>query len=208
MISSPGLNLGYLFNFNIGEFMFAYFDKLNCLFHEMEATDKNGKVVDISLALKDSVNRVKKSSAKGNKIIFIGNGGSSAIASHMAVDFWKNSRIKAICFNDSAQLTCLSNDFGYRHVFEKPIEMFAEQEDVLIAISSSGKSENILRGVKAARRKKCGIITMSGFKKDNPLRKTGDLNYYVPSDSYGFVEIAHGAICHLFADYTYKKRNG
>lgn len=136
--------------------------------------------------------------------MFIGNGGSASIASHMAIDFWKNSGIKAVSFNDSSQLTCLSNDFGYEYVFEKPIEMFAENGDVLIAISSSGRSRNILRGVKAARRKRCRIITMSGFKKNNPLRKIGDLNYYAPSDSYGFVEIIHGAICHLFADHTIK----
>jgi D-sedoheptulose 7-phosphate isomerase len=190
--------------------MNMYFKNLSRILDEIEATGIKGKPMPLSGALKNSIDIIKTSAAKSNKIIFIGNGGSASIASHMAVDFWKNSRIRAICFNDSAQLTCLSNDFGYRHVFEKPIEMFAEQGDVLIAVSSSGKSENILRGVKAARRKKCGIITMSGFKKDNPLRKTGDFNYYIPSDSYGFVEIAHGAICHLFADYTYKnkKRNG
>ncbi len=188
--------------------MFSYFKKLSQTFQKIEATDIKGKNIEISGALKNSIDIIKKSSAKGNKVIFIGNGGSAAIASHMAIDLWKNSRIKAVCFNDSAQLTCLSNDFGYRHVFEKPIEMFAESGDILIAISSSGKSENILRGVKAARRKRCRVITMSGFKKDNPLRKLGDINYYVPSDSYGFVEIIHGVICHLFADYTYKKPNG
>ena len=188
--------------------MTTYFKNLSRILNEIETTGVKGRVVPISSALKNSVDMIKKSAAKGNKVIFIGNGGSASIASHMAVDFWKNSRIKAVSFNDSAQLTCLSNDFGYKHVFEKPIEMFAEPGDVLIAISSSGKSENILRGAKAARRKRCRIITMSGFKKDNPLRKIGDLNYYIPSDSYGFVEIAHGAICHLFADYTYKKYNG
>ncbi|HAZ10455.1 MAG TPA: phosphoheptose isomerase [Candidatus Omnitrophica bacterium] len=188
--------------------MFTYFEKLNRLFMEMEASDKNRKRVDISSALKSSVELIKKTAGKGNKIMFIGNGGSASISSHMAIDFWKNSGIKAVSFNDSAQLTCLGNDFGYEHVFEKPIEFFAETGDVLIAISSSGKSKNILKGVKAARLKKCKVITMSGFSKNNPLRKMGYLNFYVPSDSYGFVEIAHGAICHLFADYTYKKPNG
>lgn len=188
--------------------MTTYFKNLSRILNEIKTTGVKGKVMPISSALKNSIDMIKKSAAKGNKVMFIGNGGSASIASHMAVDFWKNSRIKAVSFNDSAQLTCLSNDFGYRHVFEKPIEMFAEPGDVLIAISSSGKSENILRGVKAARRKRCRIITMSGFKKNNPLRKAGDLNYYAPSDSYGFVEIAHSAICHLFADYTYKKHNG
>lgn len=181
--------------------MFAYFDKLGCLFQEMEATGKNGKAVDISSALKDSVDMVKKAAAKGNKVMFIGNGGSASIASHLAVDLWKNGGIKAVSFNDGAQLTCLGNDYGYEHVFEKPIEFFAERGDVLIAISSSGKSENILRGVKAGLAKKCNVITMSGFAKINPLRKMGQLNFYVPSSSYGFVEITHLALCHSILDY-------
>jgi D-sedoheptulose 7-phosphate isomerase len=180
--------------------MFEYFEKLNRLFMEMEASDKNRKRVDISSALKSSVELIKKTAGKGNKIMFIGNGGSASIASHMAIDFWKNGHIKAVSFNDGAQLTCLGNDFGYEHVFEKPIEFFAEPGDVLIAISSSGKSENILRGVKAAKAKGCKAITMSGFNKNNPLRKMGDLNFYAPSNSYGFVEITHLAISHCILD--------
>ena len=181
--------------------MFTYFKDLGKLFYEIEAIDKLGKGIDISEALKTSISAIKKAAAKGNKVIFIGNGGSASIASHMAIDFWKNGRIKAVSFNDSAQLTCLSNDFGYEHVFEKPIEFFAEPGDVLIAISSSGKSENILRGVKAAIARKCHVITMSGFSKANPLRKMGRMNFYVPSNSYGFVEVTHAAICHCILDY-------
>ncbi len=78
--------------------------------------------------------------------------------------------------------------------------MLAEGEDVLVAISSSGRSENILRGVEAARGKGCEVITMSGFTSDNPLRKTGRLNFYVPSDSYGYVEISHLTLCHCILD--------
>lgn len=180
--------------------MFKYFEKLGQIFSEIEVTDKKGKDIDVSRALELSISAIKKAAAKGNQVIFIGNGGSASIASHMAIDFWKNGRIKAVSFNDGAQLTCLSNDFGYEHVFEKPIEFFAEKGDVLIAISSSGKSENILKGVKAAVARKCHVITMSGFSKTNPLRKTGRLNFYIPSDSYGFVEIIHGAICHSILD--------
>ena len=180
--------------------MFEYFEKLGQLFYKIEAKDKKGKVIGISKALENSVAMVKKAARSGNKIIFIGNGGSATIASHQAIDFWKNGRIKAVSFNDSAQLTCLSNDFGYKYVFEKPIEFFAEKGDVLIAISSSGKSENIIRGVNAALAKKCHIITMSGFSKDNPLRKMGHLNFYAPASSYGFVEITHLALCHSFLD--------
>ena len=180
--------------------MVNYFEKLGQLFYEIEARDKSGKVPDLSKALKSAIDMIKKAAAKGNQVIFIGNGGSASISSHMAIDFWKNGHIKAVSFNDGAQLTCLGNDFGYEHVFEKPIEFFAEPGDVLIAISSSGKSENILRGVKAAKAKGCKAITMSGFNKNNPLRKMGDLNFYAPSNSYGFVEITHLAISHCILD--------
>ena len=107
---------------------------------------------------------------------------------------------RAVAFNDPSLLTCVSNDFGYAHVFEKPIEMFADAGDVLIAISSSGKSENIVRGVEAARRTGCRIITLSGFRPDNPLRRLGELNFWVPTDSYGHVEITHLALCHAVVD--------
>ncbi len=180
--------------------MFNYFEKLGQLFYEIGAGDRSGKAIDISKALKSAMDMIKKAAAKENKVMFIGNGGSASIASHQAIDFWKNGRIKAVSFNDSSQLTCLSNDFGYEHVFEKPIEFFAEKGDVLIAISSSGKSENIIRGVRSALTRKCQVVTMSGFSKNNPLRRMGRLNFYVPSSSYGFVEITHLALCHCILD--------
>ncbi len=114
--------------------------------------------------------------------------------------------MRAIAFNDAALLTCVSNDIGYKHVFEKSIEMFADKGDVLIAISSSGKSENILRGAAAAKKKGCKIITLSGFKIGNPLRKSGNLNFYVPSYVYGYVEILHHSICHCILEYIMKSR--
>ena len=108
--------------------------------------------------------------------------------------------MRAIAFNDAALLTCISNDFGYRHVFEKPIEMFAQKGDVLVAISSSGQSENILRAVEAAKKRGCEVLTLSGFAADNPLRGKGSLNFYVSSNSYGHVEVVHHAICHCILD--------
>jgi D-sedoheptulose 7-phosphate isomerase len=112
---------------------------------------------------------IEGQSGKKGKVIFIGNGGSAAISSHMSIDFWKNGNIPSMCFNDGALLTCLGNDYGYEKVFEKPIEMFMNSEDVLIAISSSGRSQNILNGVRAARDIGCEAVTLSGFGKDNPL---------------------------------------
>lgn len=143
---------------------------------------------------------IEGQSRRKGKVIFIGNGGSAAISSHMSIDFWKNGNIPSMCFNDGALLTCLGNDYGYEKVFEKPIEMFMNNEDVLIAISSSGRSQNILNGVRAARDIGCEAVTLSGFGEDNPLRRMGSHNFFVPADKYGFVEIVHQYICHWILD--------
>jgi D-sedoheptulose 7-phosphate isomerase len=71
---------------------------------------------------------------------------------------------------------------------------------VLIAISSSGKSANILNGVEAARAAGALVVSFSGFRDDNPLRRLGDINIYVRSMQYGFVEVAHQAIIHAILD--------
>ncbi len=136
----------------------------------------------------------------GCKIMFIGNGGSAAISSHMATDYWKRGGMRAVAFNDSSLITCIGNDYGYGSVFEKPIGMFADRGDVLIAISSSGRSENILLGVQAARTRGCGVVTLSGFDNNNPLFRKGDINFHVPSPAYGPVEVIHHSICHCILD--------
>ena len=85
--------------------------------------------------------------------------------------------------------------------------MFADPEDVLMAISSSGQSENILRAASAAKNKALKLVTFSGFEKENPLRKLGDVNFYVPAANYGFVEIAHLSICHCLVDAVIGKKS-
>jgi len=140
--------------------------------------------------------------ASSKKIMIIGNGGSAGISSHLAVDFWKNGGIKSTAFNDSSLLTCISNDYSYEQVFEKPIEMFAESGDILFAISSSGNSKNILNAVNTAKAKGVFVITLSGFSSDNKLRQLGDINIYTPHNDYGVVEVSHVAIIHsLLNDY-------
>ena len=99
-----------------------------------------------------------------------------------------NSGMRAVAFNDVFLLTCLSNDCSYENVFGKSVEMFA--------ISSSGKSENILNGVRATRKMGAHVVTLSGFKPDNPLRSMGDCNFIVQDEEYGPVEIIHLSITH------------
>jgi D-sedoheptulose 7-phosphate isomerase len=86
--------------------------------------------------------------------------------------------------------------------------MFADEGDVLVAISSSGRSENILLGVQAAKSKGCRIVTISGFDENNPLASLGEINFYVPSKAYGPVEVLHHSICHCIIDSIMKVKNG
>jgi D-sedoheptulose 7-phosphate isomerase len=182
------------------KFIKDYQEKFINNMNSVVATDKANKKISVDKAVENTVNIIKRLTRNGGRVFFIGNGGSAAIASHMAVDFWKNGRMESMAFNDSSLLTCVGNDFGYEYVFEKPIDFFAGKNDILFAISSSGKSKNILNGVKAAKTKHCKIITFSGFDADNPLRLTGDCNFYAPSDKYGTVEVIHQYICHFILD--------
>jgi D-sedoheptulose 7-phosphate isomerase len=132
--------------------------------------------------------------------MFIGNGGSAGIAGHMAIDFAKNGGIRAVTFNDASSLTCLANDLGYDQVFAKQVEMQALPGDILIAISSSGESKNIIRAAEVALAKKCDVVTLTGFKPGNALRKMGTVNFFATSAVYGFVETAHQVVLHAILD--------
>ncbi|MBF0343325.1 MAG: SIS domain-containing protein [Nitrospirae bacterium] len=178
----------------------GYYKELFRCVEAIRTTDVNGTAISFNDGIGRACELIVRQTYSGHKVIFVGNGGSASISSHMAIDFWKNGKMKAISFNDGAQLTCLGNDYGYKHVFEKPVEMFAEAGDVLVAISSSGRSENILLAVQMAKTKGCKVVTMSGFDEDNPLSSAGDLNYYVPSKAYGPVEVIHLSICHCILD--------
>jgi len=183
-----------------------YFEHLMKMMKSISVTTGSGEMMKFEEGVQAICNLILSQSIKGNKLMFVGNGASASIASHMSTDYWKNGGIRAIAFNDSSLLTCISNDYGYKHVFEKPIEMFADEGDILMAVSSSGKSENILRGVQAARNRDCKVVTFSGFKDDNPLRSTGDFNFFVPSIGYGPVEITHLSICHCIIDVIIEHR--
>jgi len=178
----------------------AYLDTLACATAQAEATTLAGETLPLDAAIDRAIELFKAAHDAGNKIIIIGNGGSAGIASHTAIDFSKNAALRALALNDSSALTCLGNDFGYEFVFSKQIEFHGNPNDVLIAISSSGKSPNIVNAVTAARARAIKVLTFSGFMPDNPLRATGDLNFYVNSKEYGFVEIAHQSLLHAMLD--------
>jgi D-sedoheptulose 7-phosphate isomerase len=182
---------------NAGE----YFSNLKKSLDALEVRDEKGASLTQDKGFQRAIEWIREAGKARAKVIFVGNGGSAAIASHQAVDLWKNGGIRAVAFNDASLLTCVSNDYSYSEVFEKPLAMFADPADILIAISSSGRSSNILKAAEKAKAIGCRVVTMSGFKPDNPLRKTGHLNFYIPSEAYGFVEIAHHTLCHYITDH-------
>ena len=126
------------------------------------------------------------------KILIFGNGGSAAIASHFSVDLTKNAKIRCTNYNESDLITCFSNDFGYEHWIEKTLEYYGNKGDVLIVISSSGKSKNMINACVAARKKKFSkIITFTGHSINNPVKKLGDINLWVNSKAYNYIENIH-----------------
>ena len=184
----------------MNEYAKNYYRHLADLLNSVKFISKERNNIDFYDGIGMVGNLILSQASSGNKLMFIGNGASAAISSHMSTDFWRTCGIRAVAFNDSSLLTCLGNDFGYEYIFEKSIEMFADRGDVLVAISSSGKSENILKGVNSAKSKDCSVITLSGFKDDNPLSSAGDYNFYVPAQEYGPVEVIHHSICHCILD--------
>lgn len=194
---------------NVNNFTAKYQNEFIHSLEGIKVTSSEGKKMKFEDGIQNAVALVNSIQKNNKKIIMVGNGGSAGIASHQAVDYWKNGGVRAIAFNDASLLTCISNDIGYEEVFSTPISMFADENDLLLAISSSGSSKNIINSVKKATEKNCDIITFSGFSKDNPLRFMGKINFYVPSYSYGFVEILHLYIIHQILDtklfcYDYK----
>lgn len=177
-----------------------YFKTLGTMAPSTLATDGDGNELSIADGIAWVNRSARETHAAGNKVMFVGNGGSAGITSHMATDFSKCGGVRAMTFNDASSLTCLGNDLGYENVFAQPVSMLGRPGDLLIAISSSGRSPNILNAVNAARERDCRVLTLSGFDTDNPLRVMGDMNFYVPARAYGFVEITHLALLHAVLD--------
>lgn len=142
-------------------------------------------------------------------LFLIGNGASCSMASHLATDFTKNAGLNAFSLSEGTLLTTFSNDFSYETAYMELLKRYMKDGDALIAISSSGKSKNVLNAVSYVRDnlKKSTIISYSGFRRDNPLRSTGDFNLYVSCEDYGIVESAHAFFLHILIDLFIEKKN-
>jgi len=157
--------------------------------------------------LQETAEKILEISKNEGMVHIVGNGGSAAIASHLSVDFTKTAGIRAQSFNESSLITCFANDYGYEKWAEKALDFYARENDLLIAISSSGASQNILNCCKKAIKNKIFIVTFSGFSEDNPLAKLGNINFYVNSNKYNMVENTHQAWALSIVDFITRGNN-
>jgi len=174
-----------------------YFSQLYQLFKTVSEDD----LIEISEKILDV-------SSRGKKIILVGNGGSSNIAGHLAVDFTNAAGVEAVSFNDTGLITCFSNDYGYENWISNALDHYGKPGDMLISISSSGKSQNILNGVTKAKKKEIFNLTLSGFGSNNPLKLAGDKNLWVDSKSYNFIEMSHHIWLVAIVDYICQLKKG
>ena len=172
-----------------------YFDHLHNRLQTADAMD-----------LEQAAQLTFKTHQQKHKIICVGNGGSAAMASHVTVDLTKAARIRAVNFNEADLLTCFANDYGYEHWVARALGFYADEGDLLILISSSGQSHNILNGAKQARKMGLSILTLSGFRADNPLRTMGDVNLWVDSSAYNIVEMTHHVWLLAIIDYLIEQQ--
>ena len=159
-----------------------------------------------SAELEKAAKMVSVAHQKGKKIVIVGNGGSAAMASHVTVDFTKAAGIRAINFNEADLITCFANDYGYEQWVAKALEAYADKGDLAILISSSGKSQNIINATEKATEIGLSTITLSGFFKENPLKKSGDLNLWVDSCEYNVIEMTHHIWLLAIVDYLIENK--
>jgi D-sedoheptulose 7-phosphate isomerase len=180
----------------------GYLAQFARLLENVSATDQLQSGLDLDDAANRVVHAIVWARRQRRKVLLIGNGGSAAIVSHLHNDLSKAAGVRALVFNEQPLLTAIANDEGYDNIFAHPIELWADPGDVLIAVSSSGASTNIIAGAEAALAAGASVITLSGFLTSNPLRQRGHVNFYVPGIDYGLVEQTHSVLTHYFSDAT------
>lgn len=158
--------------------------------NSMPADDAFGRWIDLALNIRD----------RQNTIFLIGNGASASMASHVAADLAKNGHVHTEVFSDLSLITAIANDVSYDEVFAEPLRRRMRKGDMLVAISSSGRSMNVLKAADEAARLGGTVVTLSAMHPDNPLSGRGLINFYVSATTYGSAETCHAAILHHWID--------
>ena len=164
------------------------------LYKELLFDTKNDELI---LNFRDSIKKTVKT--KG-RLIFFGNGASASLCSHAATDFTKQAKIPSIAFNDHNLITALSNDYGYDQWVCKALEYYSMQNDMVIFISVSGNSKNLINGLKFAKQENISSASLTGSAPNNFLKCNSDISLWVNSRSYNIVESIHTTFLTLIID--------
>lgn len=186
-----------------------YFDLIKDALDNMTVTDKAGKEIDADHGLEIWADKAYDIREKTDGLIFFcGNGASASMAEHMSHDWFQNAKINTTTCAETSHITAISNDLGYENVFAYRVNRILSDTDMLVGISASGNSPNIVKAMDAANLKGAFTVSASGKRPDNSIRKMGDLNFYVPLDKYGEVESAHAILLHSALDLFLDKYMG
>lgn len=180
--------------------MNEYLEEICDLLNRIEICDKMHNNFKYTQGIQRIVDIIRECKKNKKTLYICGNGGSAGIAQHMTADFIKNGGLRTYNMYGSSTITCISNDLSYEYVFSKQLELLANDGDVLIAISSSGESENIVRSINTIKLLNGKVITFTGFKENNRINKMGDYNVYVPVENYGMVESIHNLVLQQIVD--------
>jgi D-sedoheptulose 7-phosphate isomerase len=175
-------------------------DAIHALLQALEITDGAGHAIPIQDGFKKWEDATLSLREHRGTVFLIGNGASASMASHMAADLAKNAHLHTEVFFDVALITAISNDLGYDKVFSEPLSRRCNPNDILVAISSSGNSPNVLSAVNVANKHGLMVVSLTAMAANNPLRRAGSLNLYVPADTYSKAESCHASILHHWMD--------
>lgn len=173
---------------------------LHDLLQRMSIRDSLGKELTPDNAIEKWTRATLEVRDAGRSVFLVGNGASASMASHFAADVAKNVRIRTSVFTDLSLLTAVANDHSYEDVYVQPLRWFMQRGDMLVAISSSGDSPNVVRAVTAAGELGGMVVTLSAMRETNAIRRLGNLNFYVGAETYGMAETAHAAVLHYWVD--------
>ena len=184
---------------NDPDFFKKYVDLVKYSLDRMQTTyfsDNSRDIISNEIGMETWCKWTEEMKVSGGTMYFVGNGASATMASHMSADATKNGLLKAQTFNDQSLLTAISNDIDYKEVYALPVERFGMKNDILVTISSSGNSPNIVRAIEEAHKIGMKVVTLSGMKENNASRENGDLNFWIPAEFYGIVESSHQTVLH------------
>ena len=156
--------------------------------------------ISLEMAMNQVMEKLRWVREQKSILYIVGNGGSAAVASHALIDFVNVAKINTQVLHESSLITCMANDFGYENAYSRVLSQFLKPQDMLIAVSSSGKSNNICNAAKIAKNRGAQVVTFTGFDINNPLKYLGDFNFWLDSDDYGYVEVGHQFILHNLSD--------